>query len=223
MPSSAKYILGRLAFSLVTLLVIAIATFSLMHSIPGGPFSRERALPKEIEAHLARKYNLDESTARQFQRYMTGLVKGDLGLSLYHEGRTTNTIIAETFPKSAAIGFTGFVIAFALGVPVGIFAAMRRDRLTDHALMLAAILGVSVPGFIVASLLQYWLAFKFGWAPAAGWGESWWQVLLPALALAAFPLAFVSRLVRTSMLNVLNADYLRTARSKGLHLSLIHI
>ncbi|MGI8906319.1 MAG: ABC transporter permease [Candidatus Sumerlaeaceae bacterium] len=211
-----RFVLRRVILSVVTLFVIASATFFLMHSIPGGPFSRERALPREIEANLARKYNLDEPVLKQFARYIASALRGDLGPSFLHEGRTTNDIIREGFPKSAVLGIAGFLIALAVGLPMGILAALRRHRMVDRGLMLLGVLGVSVPSFILASLLQYFFSYRLKWAPAAGWGESPWQVILPALALAGFPVAFISRLVRTSMLNVLDADWLRTAKAKGL-------
>jgi oligopeptide transport system permease protein len=211
-----RRLLHRLALSVLTLFVIAAATFFLMHHIPGGPFSRERALPPEIEANLARKYNLDEPVLAQFAHYLGRAIRGDLGPSFQHEGRTTNDIIRDGFPKSATLGVAGFLIAIAIGLPTGILAALRRHRLPDRALMLLSVLGVSVPSFILASLLQYYVSYRLGWAPAAGWGESPWQVILPALALAGFPVAFISRLTRTSMLNILDSDWLRTASAKGL-------
>lgn len=201
---------------MATLLVIAAATFFLMRSIPGGPYSRERALPPAIEANLARKYHLDEPLPVQFGRYMGGLLRGDLGPSFAHEGRSTNDIIRDGFPKSAVLGLVAFLIAVALGVPAGIAAALRRNHIADRALMVSAVLGVSVPAFIIASLLQYLFSYRLGWAPAAGWGDSLWQVLMPAFALALFPVAFLSRLVRSSMLAVLDSDFIRTARAKGL-------
>lgn len=218
-----KSVFQRTILSLLTLVVIAGATFVLMHSIPGGPFSHEREVPPEIEANIARKYNLDQPVWRQFASYMVGLSRGDLGPSFVHEGRSTNDFIREGFPKSASLGASGFAIAFGLGIPLGLSAALRRRSITDRSLMLVAVVGVSVPSFIVASLLQYLFSQRIslgkseiGPMPTVGWGDSPWQILLPAIALAGFPLAFVSRLVRTSMLNVLDAEYLRTAKAKGL-------
>lgn len=210
------FFVRRLLLSLATLFVIASATFFLMHSIPGGPFSRERSLPPEIEANLAKKYNIDQPVGLQFVRYLGGAVRGDLGPSFQHEGRTTNDIIREGFPKSAVLGIAGFLIALSVGLPLGTIAAMRRAGVIDRTLMVIGVLGVSVPSFILASLLQYFFSYKLKWAPAAGWGDSMWQVILPAIALAGFPVAFISRLIRTSMLNVLQSDWLRTARAKGL-------
>jgi oligopeptide transport system permease protein len=207
---------GRIILSILTVFVIGAATFFLMHSIPGGPFSRERMLPPEIEANLARKYNLDQPVGRQFLTYMADVSRGDLGVSFVHEGRTTNQIICEGFPKSATLGAAAFLLAVGMGVPLGIASAMARRTAWDGALMLLAILGVSVPSFILAGVLQYAVSFKLGWLPAAGWGDTPLQIILPAFALAAFPMAFLSRLLRTSMIEVLDCDYLRTARAKGL-------
>jgi len=178
-------------------------------------------LPPEIEANLARKYNLDEPVSVQFASYMSDLLKGDLGISFLHEGRTTNQIIRESFPKSAALGLCAFLVAISLGVPLGIASAMARRTLWDGFLMLVAIIGVSIPGFILASILQFGFSYHLDWLPAAGWGDSPLQVVLPALALAAFPMAFLSRLIRRSMIDVMDSDYIRTARAKGLTRSAI--
>jgi oligopeptide transport system permease protein len=215
------FVFRRLCFSAATLLCIATATFFLMHSLPGGPFSTERSLPEAVEANLKAKYRLDEPTWKQFLRYMGSVARGDLGPSFSHEARTTNDIIREGFPKSAALGCVAFLFAFAAGVPIGIYSALRKNRISDRALLILSVLGVSVPSFILASLLQYVVSFRFQLVPAAGWGDTPWQVIVPALALSGFPIAFVSRLVRSSMLSVLGADFIRTARAKGLSGSVV--
>lgn len=209
-------ILQRVLLSAASLVVIAAGTFFLMHSIPGGPFDSERSLPESVEKNLRAKYRLDDPTHVQFGRYMKGLLHGDLGPSFQHADRSTNDIIRDGFPKSAVLGLTAFFIALGIGLPFGLVAALRRKRIADRLLMVAAVIGVSVPSFIMASLLQYVFSYKLNWAPAAGWGESPWQLLMPAVALSGFPIAFISRLVRSSMLAVLDADFIRTARAKGL-------
>jgi len=216
LPPSVFYFLRRVGISLLTLFIIAAATFALMHAIPGGPYSGERKLPAQIEANIARKYHLDESVWKQFARYLGGCLRGDLGPSFSQEDRTTNEIIRDGFPKSATLGLTAFLFAVAIGVPAGTLAALWRTRLVDRAVMLAAVFGVSVPAFILASLLQYWVSYRFNLAPAAGWGESPLQLVLPALALAGVPAAFLSRLVRASLISVIEADFMRTAKAKGL-------
>lgn len=205
----------RILLSVVTVFIIATATFFMMHAIPGGPFSRERLLPPEIEANLARKYNLDQPPAQQYVSYMADLMRGDLGISFVHEGRSTLQIIREGFPKSAVLGAAAFLLAIGMGVPLGVASAMARRTMWDATLMLTAIVGVSVPSFILAGVLQYGVGLRLGWLPVAGWGDSPLQVILPAIALAAFPTAFLSRLIRGSMLEVLDSDYIRTARAKG--------
>ncbi len=211
----ARFIAHRVLGGAAALLLIVTATFFLMHAIPGGPYSRERALPPAVEANLLKRYRLDEPVPAQFARYLGGLLRGDLGPSFVHEDRTVNRIIAEGLPRSAALGFCAFILAMGLGVPLGIAAALRAGRAPDRALMVLAVMGVSVPSFIVASLLQYLFSYRLGWIPAAGWGTPL-QLLLPSVALAGFKLAFVSRLVRSSMVAVLAEDYVRTARAKGL-------
>jgi oligopeptide transport system permease protein len=210
-----RFIAHRTLYGAAALLLIVTATFFLMHAIPGGPYSRERALPPAVEANLLKRYRLDEPVPVQFVRYLGALVRGDLGPSFVHEDRTVNQIIAERLPRSAALGVCAFILAMGIGVPLGIAAALRVGRAPDRALMVLAVMGVSVPSFIVASLLQYVFSYRLGWIPAAGWGTPL-QLLLPSIALAGFKLAFVSRLVRSSMVAVLAEDYVRTARAKGL-------
>ncbi|MCX7717887.1 MAG: ABC transporter permease [Candidatus Sumerlaeaceae bacterium] len=210
-----RFLLRRAVLALATLWLIATATFALMRSVPGGPFDSERRLPAAVEANIVRKYRLDQPLWRQYWDYMVGLLRLDLGPSFTQEGRTTNAIIRDGLPKTAVLGAAAFALSLAVGVPLGVAAALRRERAADRALMVASILGVSVPGFIVASLLQYVFSYRLGWLPAAGWGETALQAAMPAAALAAFHAAFLSRLVRSSLLGVLRSDYIRTARAKG--------
>jgi oligopeptide transport system permease protein len=211
----ASYLLRRSLYAFATLFVIATATFFLMRSIPGGPFSSERSLPPSVEENLRARYRLNDPLAVQYLRYLGGVVRGDLGPSFVHSDRTTNDIIRDGLPKSALLGLTAFLLAMGAGIPMGVAAALRAGRMSDRALMLAAILGVSLPSFILASLLQYFFSHRLRWLPPAGWGSPL-QVIMPAVALAGFKVAFVSRLVRSSMVGVLNDDYIRTARAKGL-------
>lgn len=211
-----RYLIRRAAASGLTLFVIAAVTFVLIRAVPGGPFSAERSLPEAVEANLNRRYRLDEPGWMQFARWLGNALRGDLGPSFTQSDRTTNDIIRDGFPKSAVLGAAAFCLAFAAGVPAGVAAALSRRGLGDRVLMAVAVLGVSVPSFILASLLQYVLAYRLGWLAGAGWGESPLQILMPAVALAAFPAAFISRLVRSSLLAVLSADFVRTARAKGL-------
>lgn len=209
-------LLRRLALGCASLALIIVATFFLMHSIPGGPFDSERVLPPAIERNIRERYGLGRPVAEQFFLYIGEMVRGDLGTSLIHDDRSVAHIIRTHFPRSALIGGCAFLLAALAAVPLGTIAAARRGGMTDRTLLIATIAGVSAPSFIIASLLQYVVSYRLGWAPAAGWGESPWQVALPALALAGFPLAFLTRLVRASLLDVLASDYVRTARAKGL-------
>lgn len=200
---------------ILVLWVIATFTFLLMHAIPGGPFAREKALPPEILRNLEERYHLDDSLWKQYVDYLGGLVRGDLGPSFRYLGRTVNDIIADGFPVSAALGGTAVLIALAVGVPAGIIAAVRRGGWQDKVAMVGATVGVSVPSFIMASLLMYLLAYRLRLLPAALWGSPK-HLILPALSLAGYPAAFFARLTRSSMLEVLGLDYIRTAKAKGL-------
>lgn len=210
-----KYILSRLGSSLSALLVIITVTFIIMHSIPGGPFTRERAVSPEIEKNIRAHYNLDAPLYQQYFKYLLDLSKFNLGPSFKYQERTVNDFIREGFPISAAIGLLAILVALGLGVPAGILSALKHNKWQDNLLMFVAIVGVSVPSFILATLLQYIFSFKLRLFPAALWGTPA-HLVLPVVALAALPLAFFARLIRSSMLEVLSQDYIRTARSKGL-------
>ncbi|MFH0795401.1 MAG: ABC transporter permease [bacterium] len=210
-----RYIAGRLVAALVVLWLVVTVTFFLMHAIPGGPYDRERKIPDNIRANVEKRYHLDEPLWKQYADYLHNLVRFDLGPSLKNEGRTVNDLIAEFFPRSAILGALALVLALGVGVPAGVISALRRNRWQDHAVMFAAIVGVSVPSFILGTVLLYLFALKLRWLPAAGWG-SWRELVMPAIALASFALAYIARLTRISLLDVLGEDYIRTARAKGL-------
>jgi oligopeptide transport system permease protein len=200
---------------LITLLVIVSATFFLMKAIPGDPFSEEKAVPKEILEALYEHYGLNDPWYVQYGRYIYSILEWDLGPSFKYKSRTVNEIIADGFPVSLMLGAEALLIALAVGLTLGTVAALRHNRWQDHTAMLIAILGISVPSFILASLLQYVFALKLGLLPVARWG-SFQQSILPAISLAALPTAFIARLTRSNMLEVLELDYIKTARSKGI-------
>lgn len=210
-----RFLVRRLISMVLVLWIIATLTFVLMHAIPGGPFAREKALPPEILANIEERYHLNDPIMKQYADHLMSLVRLDLGPSYRYLGRTVNDIVATSFPVSAALGGTAVLIALLVGVPAGIVAAVRRGKWQDNVAMVGATIGVSVPSFIMASLLMYVFAYRFRLLPPAMWGTPA-HVVLPALSLAGQPAAFFARLTRSSMLEVLGLDYVRTAKAKGL-------
>jgi oligopeptide transport system permease protein len=187
-----------------------------MHAIPGGPFTAEKQLPPEIIKNINARYHLDDPLIKQYWDYLKNVVCFDLGPSFKYPGRTVNDIIGDGFPISATLGIVAILVAIGFGIPAGIVSALHQNKWQDSLIMFLAIIGVSAPSFVTATLLQYLFAYKLRWFPPALWGTPS-QLVLPVIALAAFPMAFVARLTRSSMLEVLSQDYIRTARSKGLN------
>ncbi len=210
-----RYLARRFCYSLVALFIIVTATFFLMKAVPGDPFAQEKAIPKEILDALKAHYHLDEPWYIQYGYYLKGVVTWDLGPSFKYKARTVNEIIAQGFPVSAALGAEALVLAIAMGVLLGSIAASFYRRWPDYLAMAAAVIGISVPSFILAAFLQYLFSIKLSLLPVARWG-TFEQSILPALALAALPTAFIARLTRSSMLEALEQDYIKTAASKGL-------
>jgi peptide/nickel transport system permease protein len=200
---------------LVTLWVIATLTFLMMEAIPGDPFSGERKLPEEVLRNLRAYYHLDDSLPVQYATYMKNLLYLDFGPSLKYGNRSVGDIIAEGFPVSAQVGSQALLLAVLVGLLLGTVAALMQNRLPDYLAMVLAVLGISIPGFVLAPLLQKWLGVEWEILPVATW-EGFSSTVMPTIALAAFPLATVTRLVRSGMVEVLNQDYVRTAQAKGL-------
>ena len=219
-----KYVLKRLAYSIVTLFVLVALTFFLQHMLPGDPFIGDKALPEATMEALRAKYGLDKSLPEQFLIYLGNCLRGDLGLSIQNN-RPVTTIIYESFLVSFDLGIRAIIFALVLGVFLGTVAAIKRGKAIDTVCMFIALVGVSVPSFIMASLLQYFLGLQLTTAlkdagmsamfAATGW-EAPNSKILPVLALGFGSLAQISRLTRTSMLDVLGQDYIKTARAKGL-------
>ena len=209
------YLAKKFGYMLASLFVIVSATFFLMKAIPGDPFSQERGMPPEILEALKEHYGLNDPWYTQYGRYLYSILTWDLGPSFKYKGRTVNAIINEGFPVSLALGSVALLLALGTGVFLGTLAAMYRNHWQDYLAMLIAVIGISVPSFILATLLQYTFALKLGWLPVARWG-TWQHMVLPAIALAALPTAFIARLTRANMLEVLQMDYINTALSKGL-------
>ncbi|MHB1126160.1 MAG: ABC transporter permease [Bacillota bacterium] len=209
------FLLRRLGFMILTLFFIVTLTFFGMKIIPSGPFSADKRLPAAIEANLAKKYHFDDPLWKQYADYMGRVIRWDLGPSFKYESRSVNEIIDDGFPVSASLGALAVLLALGAGLLAGVLAALRQYGWQDYTAMVLATAGFSVPSFLLAGLLQFIFAYKLHWLPAAMWGRPE-QVVLPVLSLAALPIAMIARLMRSSMLEVLHQDYIRTARAKGL-------
>lgn len=205
----------RLLVAPLVLLVLVSATFFLIRLAPGGPFSAERDFPPEVEAALNQRYHLDRPLHIQYLSYLGNLLKGDLGPSLKHRGRTVNQIVADHLPVSLVLGALGICLACTVGVAAGLVSALRPRTWIDYTAMGACVLGISLPVFVIGPILQTILARKLHWLPVSGIGTPR-HLILPALALALPFAARFARLTRAGMLEVLGEDFIRTARSKGL-------
>lgn len=210
-----NYLIKRIGNSIIVLWVVMTVTFFLMHAIPGGPFTAEKSLPPAVKANIEARYKLNDPLLTQYKDYLANVIRGDLGPSFKYVGRSVNDIIAESFPVSLELGVESIFLALLVGVPAGVLAAYRRSRWPDRAVNLLTTLGVAVPSFVLSALLVELFAMRLGWLPAAMW-NSWASRILPSVALAAMPMAFITRLTRSSMLDVLGQDYIKTAKAKGL-------
>ena len=214
------YILKRLVQGAVTVWFIATATFVAMHAVPGDPLRGERIANEQILANLEARYGLDKPLLEQYVVYIGGMLRGDFGLSYVQQNRRVNDIIREHFPVSATLGILAMAFATVGGVLWGALTAIYRNRLPDVVIMFAVIVGISVPSFVVAALSQLALvnlnsAFGSSLLPVAGWGTVW-HMLVPALVLGLSTMAYLTRLMRSSMLDITTSDFVRTARAKGL-------
>ncbi|MDD3049209.1 MAG: ABC transporter permease [Bacilli bacterium] len=215
-----KFILKRIGYALLTVLLLMGITFTMMHSLPGDPFVNEKATSEQVKEAQRAKYGLDKPLPEQFVIYVSQVLQGDFGMS-YKTNRPVATIISDAFPYSCELGIRAIIIAIVTGIALGAYAAIRRGRAGDTISMLIAVIGVSVPSFIVAALLQYFVSLKLGQVvgsqlfPVTGWTTEASKVL-PAIALSFGTMATISRLMRTSMLDVLASDYIKTAKAKGL-------
>lgn len=205
-----------------SLFFVATLTFFLLKMVPGDPFDDEQALPKEMHDSLRKHYGFDQPWIVQYGQYLLSILQGDLGVSLKFKGVTVSSLIQQNFPISAALGLLAISFALFGGILSGIWAACKMHQWQDYLIVIASTLFLSMPSFLIAVLLQYTLAIKLPLFPIARWGTIW-HMILPALALAALPMAFITRLVRTTMDETLKSDFILTARAKGLPLRLIFI
>lgn len=211
-----RFILGRLLGLVPTLLVIVTISFFVIRLAPGSPFSSERAVPKEVLADLEAKYGFDQPLGVQYLRYLGSLVHGDLGLSTKYPQRSVNEIIGDGFPASLVLGLVAMVWAVLLGIIAGIVGAIRQNTAWDYSFMAAAMVGISVPTFVLGPLLILVFSLTVFWFPPGGWG-TWRHIVLPGITLGTVYAAYIARLTRGGMLEVVGADYVRTAWAKGLH------
>jgi oligopeptide transport system permease protein len=216
----ARYLAGRLAGLPPILLVIVTVSFFVMRVAPGGPFDLERTLPAEVRANVEARYHLDEPLVRQYVRYLGDVMRGDLGPSFRYPDRTVAELIGLGAPVSLTLGACALAFALLLGGVAGILAALRHDRLVDYLTMSLALGGVSIPNFVLGPLLILVFALWLGWLPVAGWG-SWRHLVLPSATLGVFYMAYVARLSRAGMLEVVFQDFVRTARAKGVRESVV--
>ncbi|HIX15312.1 MAG TPA: ABC transporter permease [Candidatus Hungatella pullicola] len=211
----AKYIIKRIIMAIITIFAVATLTFFLMNLVPGGPFMAEKAISPQAQAALEAKYGLDKPLFEQYTTYMNDLFHGDLGLSVKQRGRTVNQIIATKFPVSAKVGGIAILTAVCVGVPLGSIAAFKRGTIIDNIIIVFSTCGIAVPSFVVCTILMYVLSLKLGLLPTYGL-TSWQNYIMPVIALSLYPASYMARLMRSSMLDVMGQDYMRTAKAKGL-------
>lgn len=212
-----KFILKRLLEAIPTLLILITVSFFLMRFAPGSPFSSERTLPPQVMANINAKYGLDKPVFEQYTTYLGNVLQGDFGPSFKYKDFTVNELVADALPVSAKIGSVAFIFALGFGVFVGTLAALRQNSWLDYTVMSTAMLGIVMPSFVLAPVLIYIFSIGLGWFPAGGWLDGSWQyMVLPVLGMAMLYVATFARITRGSMIEVLNSNFIRTARAKGL-------
>jgi ABC-type dipeptide/oligopeptide/nickel transport system permease component len=215
------FIIRRVIWTIPVILLVIFMTFMMMRQIGGNPFRHtERNVPPAIQANLERKFNLDKPWYLQYVYYVKSVATFDLGPSMAQRGRTVNDIVKDGFPKSLKLGILAFLWAVVLGIPAGVLAALKPNSFFDYFAMFFSSIGFALPSFFVATLLIYYVALKANLVPTNGWPQGFFQfddrIILPSFALALFPMAYFARLVRGSMLETMQQDYVRTAKAKGL-------
>lgn len=210
-----KYIVKRILLAIVTIWAVATITFFLMNMVPGGPFMSEKAISPAAQAALEAKYGLDKPLFQQYITYITDALHGDFGDSLRQRGRTVASIIGTKFPVSAKVGGISVLVALCIGIPLGCIAAYRRGKFIDNFISVVSTCGIAVPSFVICTVLMYAFGVKLKWLPILGL-SGWKNYIMPVVALAFYPTAYIMRLMRSSMLDVLGQDYMRTAKAKGL-------
>lgn len=209
------YVLQRLVLMVATLFAIVTLTFFLMHLVPGGPFVSDKMMAPEIQAALDAKFRLDQPVWLQYLNYLKGVATFNFGPSFKYPGMTVNQMILEGLPVTAKVGMLALICVICLGVPMGVIAAIYRNRWPDSLVMVVATIGVAVPSYVIATLALYVFALRLGWVPTFG-VDDWRGYFLPVFALSGFWISFIARLARSSLLETLQQDYMTTAKAKGL-------
>lgn len=210
-----KYILKRICISLVTIWVVVTVTFFLMRLLPGGPFSGEKKLPPSVQMNLEAKFGMNKPLGEQYTTYIKSVAKGYLGPSMFYEGRSVNEIIATHFPTSAKLGGISVLFSLIIGILMGIISAIKQDKWQDRLTMFISTLGVTIPSFVLATILMYVFAVKLKMVPALGLSKPS-SYVLPTIALAGYNVAFIARLSRSSLVEIIRQDYIRVAKAKGM-------
>lgn len=208
--------------SIATIWAVVTITFFLMHAVPGDPFQKEGKMPEVVYENLLEKYGLDKPKSEQYVIYLKNLLQGNLGESMKSRVETVNDMVGRGFPVSAYLGVQALIIALIFGPALGALAALYQNKLPDYISMVIAIIGISVPSFIMGTMFIQFIAKNVSWLPIGGWGK-FRHTILPAIALSLMPLAYMARLMRSSMLEVLGQDYIKTAKSKGISKSAVVI
>lgn len=209
-----KYLLQRILYMIITLFLIASFTFFLMKLMPGTPFTMQEKMTEAQKAILYAKYGLDDPVPVQYAKYILSLAQGDLGISFQYDNRSVTDLIMQRIGPSAQLGFQAMLVGTIIGIFLGVVAALRQNTWVDYGSTVLAVLGKSIPSFVFAGLLQYYIAVKLGWFPVAFW-NGWEYTVLPTIALSMFPIAIAARFMRTEMIEVLGSDYITLARAKG--------
>ena len=209
-----KYILKRAIMSLITAFLVATLTFFVMNMVPGGPFLSEKAVTPQAQAAMEAKYGLDKPLFQQYTTYMTGILKGDFGLSIKKRGRTVSQIIGTKFPVSAKVGGLALILAVCTGIPLGAVAAFNRGKFIDNLLVVLSTAGIAIPSFLSSTILIYIFTTKLKLLPSLGLKDAQ-SYIMPVVALALYPTFYMARLMRSSMLDVMGQDYMSTAKAKG--------
>lgn len=226
MKNMLKFIFKRIFTGLITLFLVITITFFLLHKLPGDPFESEKAIPPQVKANLMVKYGIDKPLGVQYVNYLKNVAKGDLGISMKEKGRTVNSVIKNSFPISADLGIRAVIFGLVFGIPLGIIAALNRGKKLDYTSMIIAVIGISVPSFVIAGVLQLYavdihkailldrLHLPLGKILLTGW-DSPAKKILPVIALGFFSVAEVARLMRSKMIEIMDQDYIKLAIAKG--------